>query len=676
MNIHLDAIEDREEFVSLLRDVAQHDQFALVVLGVENPGTNIRALFQEEIIVLPQAHHVHFLGRRNAAMLVASRQVEAGVEAMLEAFYSHPWVQQRPDMLLTYGWSYGPCASSHELVEAATASLLEQRLAQQITTPHEQIILDLEPERADLQRRYTTALDYKAALRDAHSDQEEAIQQEIARLTAVVDHDLSSGLTALKRAIERFSASDLALPDTVRTTLAKMDRQVSIVNIWRHTIAALGEGRLLQMQPHDLSVWLREQVPLLQQGLLLTMTIEPRLPKNLPITFDMQMLLVALTHTLRAAQAAGASWIRITVIDMEQAPDTIGLVFEDDGHPGLREQVLLSEQVGAQGALLPLAYRSLMIVRLLLQQQSIGCQCQRHGQQFRVVWTFASQVDNPHNAFMSFAELKDAVTHLEDEVALLEEHAEANAESADEIATPRADQANQLLSPYVEELERNIRVLVSQAIPLTTIPQHIRDDGYRIHNLASYCYLLVRNLVLALRGDELQIEPLDINAQIREVVNLLAHKLTHLDIRLELAAHLPTLTLSEVEFKQVFMNLIKNAAEATKGSGELDITTTHDEQQVVIQLRDTGDGIPPRYKDNIFQLNFSTKGRGTNSGVGLYAVWTIVERAGGHVCVASASRDAKGQITTWQRGFPSDDAVQWDSPGTLFHIELPIARKA
>jgi signal transduction histidine kinase len=157
---------------------------------------------------------------------------------------------------------------------------------------------------------------------------------------------------------------------------------------------------------------------------------------------------------------------------------------------------------------------------------------------------------------------------------------------------------------------------------------------------------------------------------------MLEHKRAQLDVRFQLAPEMPFVPIATTDLEQVFMNLIKNAAEATKGSGELYITTAQDEQQVVIQLRDTGDGIPPRYKDNIFQLNFSTKGRGTNSGVGLYAVRTIVERAGGHVCVASASRDAKGQIATWQRGFSSDDAVQWDNPGTLFRIELPIARKA
>jgi signal transduction histidine kinase len=197
----------------------------------------------------------------------------------------------------------------------------------------------------------------------------------------------------------------------------------------------------------------------------------------------------------------------------------------------------------------------------------------------------------------------------------------------------------------------------------------------RVSRLTLYCYLLVRNLLLPLQGSSVPVEKVDVNEQIKEVADMLDHKLARIKVVCQLTPDVPLITIATIDLQQVLMNLIKNAAEAIKSSGELHITTTYDEQKVIIQLRDTGSGISPEYKDNIFQLNFSTKGKGTNSGVGLYAVRTIIERADGHVCVASASRDAQGQIATWQREFSSDDAVQWDSPGTLFRIELPIARK-
>jgi signal transduction histidine kinase len=187
--------------------------------------------------------------------------------------------------------------------------------------------------------------------------------------------------------------------------------------------------------------------------------------------------------------------------------------------------------------------------------------------------------------------------------------------------------------------------------------------------------LLVRNLALALRGEHLPVALLDINEQIHAVVNLLAHKLAHLEVRLELATHLPNIAVSDIEIKQILMNLIKNAAEATPKDGTLCIITKVARACVIVQIRDTGTGITKEHREDIFSLNFSTKGKGENSGVGLYAVKSLVQHIGGKIAVASATCDKDGQLVAWRKGFRLIDRFSWTAPGTVFRIELPIAQE-
>src|SRR5262249_19277159 len=102
--------------------------------------------------------------------------------------------------------------------------------------------------------------------------------------------------------------------------------------------------------------------------------------------------------------------------------------------------------------------------------------------------------------------------------------------------------------------------------------------------------------------------------------------------------------------------------------------TLEQHEWLIIKIYDTGSGIPPDNRERIFNLNFSTKGRGTNSGVGLYAVQPIVSRVGGKIRIASATRDEHGRLVTWHSGV--DNPIPWTAPGTLFQIELPIRKEA
>ncbi len=147
-------------------------------------------------------------------------------------------------------------------------------------------------------------------------------------------------------------------------------------------------------------------------------------------------------------------------------------------------------------------------------------------------------------------------------------------------------------------------------------------------------------------------EPLDLNAVIREAVTLMQEEA---DVEIVLDLHPAPLVLEadREELRRIFINLIKNALQAIPpgASPHLEITT---EKQVengrayaYSTVTDTGVGIPPELHGRIFEPNFSTKTSGT--GLGLAIVKKSVEALRGEI------------------GFETEVGV-----GTTFWVRLPL----
>jgi len=96
---------------------------------------------------------------------------------------------------------------------------------------------------------------------------------------------------------------------------------------------------------------------------------------------------------------------------------------------------------------------------------------------------------------------------------------------------------------------------------------------------------------------------------------------------------LPRITIDPVQIRQVFNNIIKNAVDAMSGGGVLTVTLSADEASQIIEIRDTGIGIPKENMEKIFDPLFSTSPRGT--GLGLPVCQQIVESHGGSIDVES-----------------------------------------
>jgi PAS domain S-box-containing protein len=141
-------------------------------------------------------------------------------------------------------------------------------------------------------------------------------------------------------------------------------------------------------------------------------------------------------------------------------------------------------------------------------------------------------------------------------------------------------------------------------------------------------------------------EPGDVEALLDEVVDLFEDTLKEQNITLkrERTTATSTLNFDRQQIHQVLLNLFKNALEAMPRGGELTLATRVNGPHLEVSISDTGQGMTPEVKANIFQPYFTTKEKGT--GLGLAICQNILEEHGG--CLIADSVPGQGSTFTIQ----------------------------
>lgn len=134
--------------------------------------------------------------------------------------------------------------------------------------------------------------------------------------------------------------------------------------------------------------------------------------------------------------------------------------------------------------------------------------------------------------------------------------------------------------------------------------------------------------------------PVDVNRLIADCLALLEHQFERSGIRVEsdLGDPLPPVYGNTGKLQQVFVNLFLNARDAMPSGGDLTIRTGMRESMVVVEISDTGEGIPRENLNRIFDPFFTTKPIGKGTGLGLAVSYGIVEEHGGRIFVDSPGR--------------------------------------
>ena len=147
---------------------------------------------------------------------------------------------------------------------------------------------------------------------------------------------------------------------------------------------------------------------------------------------------------------------------------------------------------------------------------------------------------------------------------------------------------------------------------------------------------LTTKLLTFARGCSRDRGPVSLNEVVVETLRMLSGSLAEVAIETALDPDLPAVFADSGGLQQILMNLCVNARDAMEGRGRLDIRTVRENGSVILQVQDTGPGIPPGIRARIFEPFFTTKEeRGT--GLGLSVIYGLVKNYGGTVTAGNAT---------------------------------------
>ena len=145
--------------------------------------------------------------------------------------------------------------------------------------------------------------------------------------------------------------------------------------------------------------------------------------------------------------------------------------------------------------------------------------------------------------------------------------------------------------------------------------------------------------------DRAPFQVVDVHDLLSSTLLMMSVKLKGIKIVKDYDKSLPKIPAYASELNQVWTNLIDNAAAAMHGEGTLTIRTARDDGNVLVEIGDTGPGIPKEIQERIFEPFFSTKPVGEGTGLGLDIAWRIVvKKHHGDLRVESVPGDTRFQV--------------------------------
>jgi signal transduction histidine kinase len=261
--------------------------------------------------------------------------------------------------------------------------------------------------------------------------------------------------------------------------------------------------------------------------------------------------------------------------------------------------------------------------------------------------------------------LLDALTQMGTQLgrAIERERAAAQAQQQQEMLLQREKLAamGSLLAGVAHELNNPLATILLQADLLRQdiAPAQLAEGIAEIAQAAARCERLVRQFLTLARQHAPERTAVDLPALITETMALLAPplRMENIAVNLRLASALPPLWADPHQLQQVLVNLVTNAQQALRQAPpprQVTLTTQPDptHTRVILEVTDTGPGIPPDIRARIFDPFFTTKPPGMGTGLGLSLCQGIIESHGGTIWATSAP----GQGTTFRIELPTAEA--------------------
>jgi signal transduction histidine kinase len=163
----------------------------------------------------------------------------------------------------------------------------------------------------------------------------------------------------------------------------------------------------------------------------------------------------------------------------------------------------------------------------------------------------------------------------------------------------------------------------------------LHENNHVITSAADRISKMVTSLNRYSRPDDAEFQKIDIHEGIDSVLSMVHHELEEKIEVIKRYGNIPEIYCYPSELNQVFMNVLTNAIQAIEKWGTISIETSENNGKVIVEISDTGRGIPRKKLDGIFDLNFTTKDSRVAVGMGLYSAYNIVRKHRGDMTVNS-----------------------------------------
>jgi signal transduction histidine kinase len=193
---------------------------------------------------------------------------------------------------------------------------------------------------------------------------------------------------------------------------------------------------------------------------------------------------------------------------------------------------------------------------------------------------------------------------------------------AHEVNTPLAS-----IASAAEGMERRLRAGEAGREDCLEYLRIISREAYRAHDITARLLALARN-------DPGPVQPLRIEEHVADAVEVVRHAAERRRVKVEpeVEPGLPDVAANGPELEQVFLNLLKNAVDASPDGGTVRIACRLGEPgEVLVEVTDQGSGIAAEHLPRLFDPFFTTKAPGEGTGLGLSLAHRIVESHGGRI---------------------------------------------
>lgn len=226
------------------------------------------------------------------------------------------------------------------------------------------------------------------------------------------------------------------------------------------------------------------------------------------------------------------------------------------------------------------------------------------------------------------------------------------------IRQERLAAVGQLVSGVAHEINNPLQAILGFAELLqmqANVPENVKGDLHLIQKESARACGIIRNLAMFARQQTGQAAPVRLKDVIASVVELRQRRLQteNIDLHVEDTSQQHVLAVL-TELQQVLLNFVVNAEQAIVMSGRqpgrITVRTRDAGDKVVLEVEDTGPGIPPDHEAKLFQPFFTTKPVGQGTGLGLSISYGIIDSLGGHIGYRNAT-----------------------AGGAIFYFDLPAA---